>query len=437
MEEKIALFWFRRDLRLNDNRALYEALSTTLKVLPVFVFDTDILKKLPSGKDARVLFIYREIKSLKSQLEKSGSTLLVYYGKPIEAFAHFSARFKNITSVYANRDYEPYALKRDEEIKRFLGEKGISFHTYKDHVVFEADEVLKDDETPYTVFTPYSRKWKAKFTENDIRGFPSESKLSGLLRCPPEPMPELHEMGFENFDFTFAEKNIDEHLLRNYAANRDIPAIQGTSKLGIHLRFGTVSIRQITKEAIKYSEVFLNELIWRNFFMQILVHFPYVVDQPFNSRYKHISWRNNEEEFRRWCNGETGYPLVDAGMRELNQTGFMHNRVRMVTASFLVKHLLIDWRWGEAYFADKLLDFELASNNGNWQWAAGTGCDAAPYFRVFNPEAQRQKFDAEGSYIKKWVPEADSLKYPQPMVEHTFARNRAIETYKNGIGELN
>jgi deoxyribodipyrimidine photo-lyase len=433
MEHKIAIFWFRRDLRLQDNAALAAALSSGCKVLPVFVFDSEILDKLPSKNDARVLFIHREVNKLKKQLEQNGSSLLVYHGKPISAFKIVKERFGEIDSVYANRDYDPYAINRDIEVQKYLEDSNVSFHTYKDHVIFEKDEVLKSDGTPYTVFTPYSKKWKETLTTENLKSFSSEAKLKNLIKVEPQYFPSLNEIGFTDSEFAFPEKYVDNELLTQYGNQRDFPAVRGTSRLGIHLRFGTISIRELTRQALQHGEVFLNELIWRNFFIQIMAHFPYVAEGPFKKQYAFIPWRNNEKEFEKWCRGETGYPMVDAGMRELNKTGFMHNRVRMVTASFLTKHLLIDWRWGEAYFAHKLLDFELASNNGNWQWAAGTGCDAAPYFRVFNPEMQQQKFDPKGEYVNKWVPEAGTIAYPSPMVDHKMARNRAIETYKKAL----
>lgn len=433
MEQKIAIFWFRRDLRLQDNAALDAALSSGCKVLPVFIFDTEILDKLPSKNDARVLFIHQEVNKLKKQLEQIGSSLLVYHGKPISAFKIVKERFGEIDSVYANRDYDPYAINRDIEVQKYLEDSNVSFHTYKDHVIFEKDEVLKSDGTPYTVFTPYCKKWKETLTTENLKSFSSEAKLKNLTKIEPQYFSSLKEIGFNDFEFSFPEKYVDNDLLTQYGNQRDFPAERGTSRLGVHLRFGTISIRELTRQAMQHGEVFLNELIWRNFFIQIMAHFPYVAEGPFKKQYAFIPWRNNEKEFEKWCRGETGYPMVDAGMRELNKTGFMHNRVRMVTASFLTKHLLIDWRWGEAYFAHKLLDFELASNNGNWQWAAGTGCDAAPYFRVFNPEMQQQKFDPKGEYVNKWVPEAGTIAYPSPMVDHKMARDRAIKTYKKAL----
>lgn len=432
MNRKVNIFWFRRDLRLFDNHALFQALEAENPVLPVFIFDTEILDKLDSKTDARVLFIYAEIQKIKAQLEKQGSSLKVFYSNPREAFEKLLHEFE-VQTVFANKDYEPKALARDGEIESFLKSKNIDLKLFKDHVIFEENEVLKEDGTPYTVFTPYSKKWKQALQKTEVESFPSEKLTKNFLKIKPFLIPELREIGFEKNSVEFPPPEISEEIIRNYAKTRDLPAINGTTRLGVHLRFGTISIRELTRNALDWSEVFLNELIWRNFFSTILWHFPKVVDKAFKPQYDLIQWRNNEKEFERWCNGETGYPMVDAGMRELNATGFMHNRVRMVTASFLTKHLLVDWRWGEAYFAEKLLDFELASNNGNWQWAAGTGCDAAPYFRIFNPESQQKKFDPNGEYIRKWVPESGKVKYPQPIVEHKFARERALKVYKSAL----
>jgi deoxyribodipyrimidine photo-lyase len=432
MKQKIAVFWFRRDLRLNDNTALFHALKSGLPVLPVFIFDTKILEKLNSKNDARVAFIHAEISKIKIELEKHGSSLKVLHDKPLDAFRKLTEEYQ-IEAVFTNRDYEPYAIQRDKEVELFLKQKGIEFNTFKDHVIFEHNEVLKDDGTPYTVFTPYSKKWKQKLGDFEIPDFPSQNYFDGFIKTKQFSLPELQELGFEESKIKVPEYDISEKLIHSYADKRDLPALDATSKLGVHLRFGTISIREATRKAMQFSEVFLNELIWRNFFSTILRHFPHVENSAFKTKYDFIEWRNNEKEFELWCRGKTGYPMVDAGMRELNETGFMHNRVRMVTASFLTKHLLIDWRWGEAYFAEKLLDFDLASNNGNWQWAAGCGCDAAPYFRVFNPEAQQKKFDADAKYILKWLPEYGTLQYPQPIVDHKFARERVLKAYRNAI----
>lgn len=433
MEKKIAIFWFRRDLRLHDNAGLDAALSCGLEVLPIFIFDSEILERLPSRHDARVVFIHRQVTSLKMKIESSGSSLVVVHGKPLDVFKKLVDEYPTIFRVFANDDDEPMALARDSEVESFLRSRGIGFQVTGDHVMFGKDEVLKGDGKPYTVFTPYSRRWKERLQETGLRCFGSDQKSISFYKCSPTPMPSLEDLGFDDFEFSFPPAQIDHDLIRNYADIRDIPAVQGTSRLGVHLRFGTMSIRELVNVSRDLGETFLNELIWRDFFMQIMGHFPHVVNGPFKKQYENSGWRNDEKEFERWCHGMTGYPIVDAGMRELNQTGFMHNRVRMITASFLVKHLLIDWRWGEAWFAEKLLDFELASNNGNWQWAASTGCDAVPYFRIFNPDTQQQKFDPKGDYVRKWVPELGTIAYPRPMVDHKMARERALMAYKSVI----
>jgi deoxyribodipyrimidine photo-lyase len=431
MKNPIAVFWFRRDLRLHDNHGLFKALNAGLPVLPIFIFDTDILEKLEDKADARVSFIHRQLAEMGQELEKKGRGLLVYHGKPIDIFDKIAKEF-TLQSVFTNRDYEPYAQERDAEVEKYLSQKGIAFHGFKDQVIFEKDEVVKADGKPYTVFTPYMKKWKSLFTNDKVEGYASEEKLDALQKTETT-IPSLRSMGFNTSEIQVPKLQKSSKTISNYEATRNFPATDGTTYAGTYLRFGIVSPREMIRLGIDHSDTYLNELIWREFFMQILWHFPHVVHQNFNSRYDFIPWRNKEEEFRRWCEGKTGYPMVDAGMRQLNQTGLMHNRLRMVTASFLCKHLLIDWRWGEAYFASKLLDFELSSNNGNWQWAAGTGCDAAPYFRVFNPTEQAKKFDAKGQYTRKWVPEVDELHYTKPMVDHAFARNRAIKTYKEAL----
>ena len=429
----ITVFWFRRDLRLHDNHGLFEALKNSNEVLPVFIFDKTILNKLSVKKDKRVSFIHQTIKKINDELLKVGSSLMVLNDEPINAFKTISESF-TIKDIFANHDYEPYAIDRDLKIKEWLKAKNISFHTFKDQVIFEMEEVMKPDGNPYTIFTPYSKIWKRKLAEEKIKPFASENLLSNLIKTKPFHFPALHEIGFENSEDEFSPIIIDSNLISNYHLTRNLPAVNGTSKLSIHLRFGTVSVRKLAKVALELNEQWLNELIWREFFMMILFHFPYVVNKSFKKKYEHIKWRNNETEFKKWCDGETGYPIVDAGMRELNQTGLMHNRVRMVVASFLTKHLLIDWLWGEAYFAEKLLDYELSSNNGNWQWAAGCGCDAAPYFRIFNPSEQTKKFDTDMLYIKKWINNF-TADYLPPIVEHTFARKRALEVFKKSLLE--
>jgi deoxyribodipyrimidine photo-lyase len=431
MPGKINLFWFRRDLRLHDNHGLYQALSAGLPVLPFFIFDRNILDELTDRNDPRVQFIYQSIQTLRNQLEENGAAIEVRYGIPLQVMRQLVQEYKPDT-VFTNHDYEPYARNRDEEIKNFLEKAGIKFRTFKDQVIFERAEISKDNGMPYQVFTPYANKWRsliaaAAVKEHDIRSTPQN-----FVRKKNKPLPSLEEMDFSTHLLTAIDAP-DESVIKHYDKTRDLPSIQGTSRAGIHLRFGTVSVRQLVKKAMTLNATFLNELIWREFFMQWLWHEPRLVHECFKTEYEHIRWRNNESEFERWCAGQTGYPIVDAGMRELNETGFMHNRVRMITASFLVKHLLVDWRWGEAYFAKKLLDYELASNSGNWQWVAGCGCDAAPYFRIFNPAVQTTRFDPAHSYISKWVPEWQSEKYPLPIINHEIARARCLETYKQAL----
>lgn len=430
--QKINIFWFRRDLRLNDNHGLFKALKSGLPVLPVFIFDSEILEKLNSKNDARVNFIHSVLAEMNNEIEKHGSSLKILHGKPLDIFQQLVSEYE-IETVFTNSDFEPYGIQRDKNIQNLLDDRNIGFATFTDHVIFQPGTILKPDNSPYTVFTPYSKKWKAHLAEIQIECYLSENHLNALLKTKAFEFPGIEEIGFGKSNIEIPEPNTSKQLILEYGEKRDLPAVNGTTKLGVHLRFGTVSIREITKKAHALSEVFLGELIWRNFFIDILWHFPQVVDNAFKPKYDRIEWRNNEAEFEKWCKGQTGYPMVDAGMRELNETGFMHNRVRMVTASFLTKHLLIDWRWGEAYFAEKLLDFELSANNGNWQWAAGCGCDAAPYFRVFSPEAQQKKFDAKGAYILKWVPEYGTVKYPNVIVDHKFARERVLKTYKEAL----
>lgn len=428
IKEEITIFWLRRDLRLFDNAALYHALKGGNRVLIIFIFDPDILTTLPDKKDRRIAFIHNRLAELHEQLRKYKSSLMVLHDLPKKAFEKLIFEYR-VKQVFTNHDYEPYARRRDREIANLLEEKNISFTTYKDQVIFEKDEILKSDGKPYTVFTPYSRQWKHRLHQDGLPVFPSEEFLNNLLKMPSKDLPSLEDIGFEPVPEMEVQLDLSESLIRNYHETRNLPAISGTSRVGVHLRFGTLSVRHLVKQALEQNETWLNELIWREFFMMILWHFPYVEHQNFRSKYDRIQWRNNEREFELWCKGETGFPLVDAGMRQLNETGWMHNRVRMVVAGFLTKHLLIDWRWGETYFAGKLLDYELASNNGNWQWAAGTGCDAAPYFRIFNPESQLKKFDPELEYVRTWIP-GFRAGYLQPLVDHKFARARALETYK-------
>jgi len=426
-----AIFWFRRDLRLVDNHGLFEALKNYKNVLPIFIFDPEILDKLTKD-DTRVNFIYGQLKNLNDSLEKN-QKINTYYDKPVQVFKKLISEFP-VESVYTNHDYEPYAIARDKAISDFLNKKGIEFKSFKDQVIFERNEVTKDDGLPYKVYTPYSKKWVENFNEKYIDPYSSEYLLKHLSKMNINQWVSLDEMGFIKSKLKIAPFKIDSELIHLYEEKRNIPSLAGTSRLGPHLRFGTISIRRVVKKALKSSNItFLKELIWREFFMQILWHFPHTVTKSFKPQYESINWRNNKEEFNKWCQGQTGYPLVDAGMRELNQTGFMHNRVRMLVGSFLCKHLLIDWRWGEAYFAQKLHDFELSSNVSNWQWVAGCGVDAAPYFRIFNPTTQIVKFDKDHNYIKKWVPEYQEFSYPKPIVEHKFARERCLKIYKQAL----
>jgi deoxyribodipyrimidine photo-lyase len=428
MKLTVNIFWFRRDLRLQDNAGLYHALKDGNPVLPIFIFDRNILDELEDKTDRRVEFIHLALQDIQRQLVKIDASLDVRYGKPLDIFKELLNEY-NIEKVFTNHDYEPYAKERDEAIERLLKEHGNGFHTYKDQVMLEKDEVLKDDGEPYTIFTPYSRKWKAVLTDFHLKSYPDKKYFKNFFKQPERKLISLEEMGFKSTGQSFPGKEWQGAIIRHYKEQRDIPSVQGTSRLSVHLRFGTISIRHLASEAGALNETYLNELIWRDFYHMILWHFPKVVGNAFKPEYDKIKWRNNEKEFAAWCGGQTGYPIVDAGMRELNTTGFMHNRVRMIVASFLTKHLLIDWRWGEAYFAKKLVDFDLAANNGGWQWAAGSGCDAAPYFRVFNPYLQTQKFDPELKYIRQWIPELDELTYPRPIVNHEAARKRCLETY--------
>ncbi|VXB00391.1 Deoxyribodipyrimidine photolyase [Flavobacterium sp. 9AF] len=425
------IFWFRRDLRLHDNTGLFHALNETEKVLPLFIFDLTILNEL-TKQDPRVQFIHEQLDLMQKQLEKKGKSLAVFLGEPKKIFEKLIQENK-INTVFTNHDYEPYARKRDKEVYQLFKENNITFKTSKDQVIFEKEEVIKDDGSPYVVYTPYCKKWKERLQNTPLLHYASEDKLDQIAKHN-YPFLSLDDIGFKTTKIKLPEYNVSEKLISNYEENRNFPAIHGTSLLGIHLRFGTVSIRAMVKKAMSIkNETFLKELIWREFFMQILWHFPLTITKSFKPKYDAIEWRNKEDEFKKWCEGKTGYPFVDAGMRELNATAHMHNRVRMIVASFLCKHLLIDWRWGETYFAEKLLDYEQASNVGNWQWASGSGVDAAPYFRIFNPTEQIKKFDKDLVYIKKWIPEYETSKYPKPIVDHKEARERCLRAYKNAL----
>lgn len=428
--------WFRRDLRLHDNAALYHALKSGQPVVPIFIFDKNILDDLEDKKDRRVEFIHNALLQIQGILLKHNSSLEVYYDTPLNVYKELLKKY-TINTVFANEDYEQYAIDRDDAIKKLLQQHNGSLQLYKDQVILAKDEVLKDDGKPYTVFTPYSRKWKAILNDFHLKSYPTENYFKYFFKLEAHSIPSLESLGFEKVGEPFPAETVPAELIKDYQQKRNFPAIKGTSHLGVHLRFGTISIRELAAKAKKFGETYLNELIWRDFYHMILWHFPHVrKEQAFKPDYEHIQWLNNEQHFKAWCDGQTGYPIVDAGMRELNATGFMHNRVRMIVASFLTKHLLIDWRWGEAYFAKQLLDYDYAANNGGWQWVAGCGCDAAPYFRVFNPTLQTQKFDKDLKYIRKWVPEFEGFDYVKPIVEHDMARKRAIETYSRAVKKI-
>ena len=428
------VFWFRRDLRLDDNAGLYYALREGKPVLPVFIFDKNILEDLQDEDDARVTFIYDVLTGIDSELRKLGSSLHVYHDTPENAFRKIITDFE-VEKVFTNNDYENYAIDRDSKIATLLAGKGIAFHSFKDQVIFDKDEVMKDDGSPYVVYSPYLRKWTSMLNNFYLSSYPNDKYFSNFAKVNVDAkFPTLTAIGFERSTIEIPDSDPPVSIFKDYGKARDYPAQEGTSRLGIHLRFGTISIRELVRKTQSLSSTYIHELVWREFYHMIIYQFPHIgKGQAFKKEYDNIQWRNDEKEFALWCEGKTGYPLVDAGMRQLNETGYMHNRVRMVTASFLSKHLLIDWRWGEAYFARLLLDYDFANNNGGWQWAAGTGCDAAPYFRIFNPTTQAKKFDPDGKYIGKWVGEINSFDYPQPIVEHTFARKRCLEAYSKAL----
>nr|WP_293841801.1 deoxyribodipyrimidine photo-lyase [uncultured Arsenicibacter sp.] len=432
MSEPVSVVWLRRDLRLHDNAALYHALTSGRKVIVLFIFDKVILDQLDDRADQRVEYIHTEILDLHTRLRRAGSSMIVRYGEPLPVWQQLLNEFP-VEEVFVNRDYEVYAKDRDKAVSGLLAEHGIAFQAFKDQAIFDHDEILTGSNTPYTVFTPYSRKWLGQLNPFYLKSYPTEKYYDAFHQLEEQPVISLAAMDFKPAGKSFPKKTASDNLLKHYQETRDFPAQKGTSELSLHLRFGTISIRELARQAQATSATYLNELCWRDFYFQVLHHFPHVEKESFRREYDAIPWRNNEAEFEKWCAGQTGYPLVDAGMRQLNETGWMHNRVRMVVASFLCKHLLIDWRWGEAYFARKLRDYDLSANNGGWQWAAGTGTDAAPYFRVFNPTEQAKKFDPKGEYIRRWVPEFNSLGYTKPIVEHAMARQRAIDTYRSTL----
>jgi len=431
--QEVSVFWFRRDLRLEDNAGLWKALKSGNPVLPIFIFDKTILEKLEDKSDARVSFLHQTITALNTQLQGLGSGLHVFHSTPLEVMKELASTYR-VKNIFFNRDYEPYAKLRDQEVYDFWTEKGVGVVGAKDHVIFEKDEVVKADGTPYLVFSPYGRAWRKLLTPYQYKPYPNATYFGNFHQCEGTRVPELEDMGFEKTSILIPSSEIDSTIIKTYDENRNFPAQKrGTTRLGIHLRFGTLSVRRLLEYGLKYNDTFVNELIWRDFYQMALYNFSESREKAIKPKYDLIRWENNEAHFEAWCKGKTGYPIVDAGMRELNATGYMHNRVRMIVASFLTKHLLIDWRWGEAYFAEKLLDFDLASNVGGWQWASGSGLDAAPYFRVFNPTAQMEKFDKDLKYINKWVPELKTHLYPQPIVEHKWARERCLERFKEAL----
>jgi len=433
MSKKVNVFWFRRDLRLDDNAGLKAALQDNLPVLPIFIFDSEILEKLPED-DARVTFIFEELQKMRNTLQQNhGSSIAMFHGTPEKVFRELISDHE-IKKVFTNRDYEPYAKERDKNIAKILSDNDIEFEDFKDQVIFEKDEVVKKNGDPYVVYTPYKNVWREKFSKIDLDFHYTTRYMDNFYQNSRLPNISLSDIGFKKSSLKVPDYKVTPGLIKDYEDKRDYPAKDATSRLGPHLRFGTVSVRQMIRDADKqHNKTFLDELVWREFFMQILFHFPDTVTDAFKKKYDRIEWRNNKEEFELWKNGKTGYPLVDAGMRQLNESGFMHNRIRMLVGSFLCKHLLINWRWGEAYFAEKLLDYEMSSNVGNWQWVAGSGVDAAPYFRIFNPTTQIEKFDKNEEYIKEWVSEYGTDDYPEKMVVHKEARERALQTYKEAV----
>lgn len=429
----VNIFWFRRDLRLEDNHGLFQALSQDEKVIPIFIFDEDILSKLSDKKDKRVTFIYQALERINKKLKRVGSGIDMYFGKPKEVFEQIVQKY-DVASVFTNEDYEPYALKRDAEIRIFLESQNIGFKTFKDQVIFSPTEVLKKDGTPFQVYSPFAKQWESQLPES-LEIYKSEELIEQFLKYEPQHLT-LNDIGFEYAGEIFQKPNLSEDLMTQYGPKRNFPAAAATSQVSVHLRFGTVGIRRLVNYVRQKSYKFLRELIWREFFMMLLYHFPQTVNKSFKPQYDAVEWAFDEEKFQKWCEGKTGFPLVDAGMRELNETGFMHNRVRMLVASFLIKDLHIDWRIGEAYFAEKLLDYDQAQNIGNWQWVAGSGADGSPYFRVFNPYLQQVKFDKNFTYIKKWIPEFGTEYYPKEMVNHDEERKKAIEYYKRALSNI-
>lgn len=433
MMKEVSIFWFRRDLRLEDNAGLWKALKSGYPVVPIFIFDKNILDKLQDKTDARVTFLHNRLSEIQGQLKQLGSTLQVVHGTPLETMKELANQYE-VKQVFLNRDYEPYARERDEQVFNFWKDKGVEVIGAKDHVVFEKNEVVKGDGTPYLVFSPYGKAWRKKLTEYHSKAYPTEVYFGNFFKQTERNIPTLQEMGFEPTSKDLPPSAVDESIIKTYDATRNFPANEkGTTRLGMHLRFGSISVRHLLRKGLAGNDTFVNELIWRDFFQMALYYFPNSREKAIKPKYDLIPWETNMDHYQAWCEGRTGYPIVDAGMRELNATGYMHNRVRMIVASFLTKHLLIDWRLGERYFAEKLLDFDLASNIGGWQWASGSGLDAAPYFRVFNPTSQLEKFDKQLTYVRRWVPEYGTTNYPEPIVDHKWARERCLDRFKTAL----
>jgi deoxyribodipyrimidine photo-lyase len=466
-----SLVWFRRDLRDYDNAALYHALKSSKNVYCAFVFDTAILDKLNDKADRRVEFIWESVRELKASLQEHGSDLIVLHGNAGDEIPKL-ANTLLVNAVFTNHDYEPSAIARDTNVAEKLNISDIAFHHHKDHVIFEKDEVLNLSGRPYGVFTPYKNMWLKTVNDFFVKAYPVDAYLKNLAKLKVSQLISLGEMGFKRTNLsnmrlpTGMQGGLTlfddfKERLSHYKDARDFPAIKGVSYLSVHLRFGTISIRHLAREAMQAAntgaQTWLSELIWRDFYVQILHHNPSVaVGKAYKTEFQALNFPNNPVLFQAWCDGKTGYPLVDAAMQQLNTTGFMHNRLRMVAASFLVKDLLIDWRWGERYFAEKLIDFDLSANNGGWQWAASTGCDAQPWFRIFNPITQSERFDAQGKFIRKYVPVLAKCNdkeihapwlipplrlqelnisigndYPAPVVDHATQRQKALVLYKN------
>lgn len=430
--QETALFWFRRDLRLKDNHGLFQALKSGRPVTCIYIFDTNRLSQLEKN-DARITFIHNTLSDLKKELEEYGSTLDVRFGDPVKIFPHL-IRVYNFRQVFANHDYDSYSTELDHKVRNLLMEHSIKFRSFKDHVIFEKNEIIDSKNEPYVTFDPYFKKWKKSITFNKVFNYKSEFYLKNLFNMSPIEFPTINQIGFEKSKIEFNSPSLSLSTIKNYDKTKTFPGIKnGTSRIGIHLRYGTISVRECVNFALSHNDSWLTELIWRDFYNQILFHFPHIENSSFKKSYDKIKWENNEELFQKWCEGNTGYPLVDAGMRELKNTGYMHSQIRIIVSSFLCKNLRIDWRWGERYFSKHLLDFDLASNIGGWQGAAGSGVESTPYFQVSNPLKQTHSFDPQLTYIKKWVPEFKNPDYPKPIVDFIESREICFKMYKKAI----